>query len=622
MAIASDADVVQALRTSIRECTNRGLLHAGQWSSELLLSIPASKRNTKPLKNSNQSRSHSPHASGNAGHSAATTQTSTQPSQSSSSTRHPHAPALVPFDYGSDELNPQEEDLLATARICFETREYSRIPALVVNCVSPAARCMSVYSRFLLSENNAISDWHKSNATRNQPLEPINDAIQGLLQDVVNETDPFLLLLKAIFLSRLSRREEAIEAAILSIAGFPWNWTSWTILTSCIQDGEELTALLPLLPLPPTHPLVQMFQIRTLNELQSPTENEIALCDRLLGAENYPGSIWLMVQRAITLYHLHDFGQAEAQFDRIFALDPSRIDHIDILSNILYVTNNRLKLTRLANEFLAVDKNRPEVCCLVGNHYSLRGEHVKAIKYFRRATQLDRSYLSAWTLMGHEYVEIKNSHAAIEAYRRAVNINRKDYRAWYGLGQAYELLNMHEYALHYYQYATALRPYDVRLWQAQGMCYEEMGRLRDAVECLKRALIPADPHEITINLMLARIHRDLNEHAEAVAYHRRVVEVCQADLRPVQDYAKSSLEVAAYQLKIPNGDLSLAHDYLQRVASSNAEDVARAVEMLKLVELARMRELVEITDPSPTKIERSNSSPDAADFIIPPGPSR
>jgi len=54
-------------------------------------------------------------------------------------------------------------------------------------------------------------------------------------------------------------------------------------------------------------------------------------------------------------------------------------------------------------------------------------------------------------------------------------------------------------------------------------------RYREAIECLKRALIPADPHEITINLKLARLHRLLDEPAEAVAYHRKVVEVCQAD---------------------------------------------------------------------------------------------
>jgi anaphase-promoting complex subunit 8 len=184
-----------------------------------------------------------------------------------------------------------------------------------------------------------------------------------------------------------------------------------------------------------------------------------------------------------------------------------------------------------------------EVRETIGNHYSLRAEHEKAIRYFRRATQLDRTYLSAWTLMGHEYVEMKNSHAAIEAYRRAVDVNRKDYRAWYGLGQAYELLNMHQYALHYYQHATALRfvfalslddlslmvnicrPYDVRLWQAQGASYQEMGRLREAIECLKRALLGADANEIAISLKLARLHSDLDETADAVAYHRRVIDI-------------------------------------------------------------------------------------------------
>ncbi|KAF5377358.1 hypothetical protein D9757_007989 [Collybiopsis confluens] len=584
----SDTDIVQDLRNAVRECSNRGLLAATKWCwhlncfwrYQLPKDAPRHSLPQPPQKTAFdtfdifQRQSEAPHQ---------------DPSQPT--TRHPHAPPLAPFKYGPDHLDIQDEDALTSARICFEAKEYSRVPALVADCVGPAARFMSMYSRFLVSEHIANLEWHKYDDTRQQPFEPQNSVMQELLQEIINETDPWLLFLKAVFLSRLSRREEAIEGAILSIAGFPWNWSAWVLLTSCITDNEELTALLPLLPLPLSHPLVQMFQLNTLNGLHSTSDNEISICDRLLGREWFPGSLWLMTQRATTWYHLHDFASAEAQFDRILQLDPYRIDDIDVLSNILYVTNNRLKLTRLANDFLALDKDRPEVCCLVGNHYSLRAEHVKAIKYFRRATQLDRTYLSAWTLMGHEYVEIKNSHAAIDAYRRAVNVNRKDYRAWYGLGQAYELLNMHEYALHYYQYATALRPYDVRLWQAQGLCYEEMGRLHEAVECLKRALIPADPHEININLMLAKLHRDLSEHAEAAAYHRRVVEVCQADLRPVQDYAKSAIEVAAYQLKIPDGDLDLAQDYLQRVASSNAEDVVRAQEMLKTVNLTIQEKL-------------------------------
>src|SRR6267154_6480904 len=54
-------------------------------------------------------------------------------------------------------------------------------------------------------------------------------------------------------------------------------------------------------------------------------------------------------------------------------------------------------------------------------------------------------------------------------------------------------------------------------------------RLREAIECLKRALIGADPHETSINLKLAKLHHDLEEWAEASAYHRRVVEVCRAN---------------------------------------------------------------------------------------------
>ena len=54
-------------------------------------------------------------------------------------------------------------------------------------------------------------------------------------------TDRFIVYLrKALLLSRLSRREESIENALLSIAGFRWNWSAWTLLASCIADGEEV----------------------------------------------------------------------------------------------------------------------------------------------------------------------------------------------------------------------------------------------------------------------------------------------------------------------------------------------------------------------------------------------
>jgi anaphase-promoting complex subunit 8 len=56
--------------------------------------------------------------------------------------------------------------------------------------------------------------------------------------------------------------------------------------------------------------------------------------------------------------------------------------------------------------------------------------------------------------------------------------------------------------------------------------------------------------------------------------------------RPVQDYAKSSIYVAQHNMKIPNGDLELAREYLQRVASSNAEQVSTAAQLVAELKLA------------------------------------
>lgn len=151
--------------------------------------------------------------------------------------------------------------------------------------------------------------------------------------------------------------------------------------------------------------------------------------------------------------------------------------------------DHRPQLAFVAQVATATDKFRPETCCVVGNYYSLKSEHEKAVMYFRRALTLDRNFLSAWTLMGHEYIEMKNTHTAIESYRRAVDVNRKDYRAWYGLGQAYEVLDMSFYALFYYQRAAALRPYDPKMWQAVGSCYAKMGRVDQSIQALKRALV-------------------------------------------------------------------------------------------------------------------------------------
>lgn len=122
---------------------------------------------------------------------------------------------------------------------------------------------------------------------------------------------------------------------------------------------------------------------------------------------------------------------------------------------MLYVKEKPEELSSLAHEVYALNKFRPETCCVVGNYFSMKQDHETAIQYFERALRVNRKYLSAWTLMGHEYVEMKSTRLAAECYRIAVTIDPRDYRAWYGLGQTFELLSMPLFALHYYRYVAA-----------------------------------------------------------------------------------------------------------------------------------------------------------------------
>lgn len=57
---------------------------------------------------------------------------------------------------------------------------------------------------------------------------------------------------------------------------------------------------------------------------------------------------------------------------------------------------------------------------LLGNYYSLRADHQKAVMYFHRALKMNPQYLAAWTLLGHEFMEMKNTNGAIHSYRQAI----------------------------------------------------------------------------------------------------------------------------------------------------------------------------------------------------------
>ncbi|KAL2130569.1 hypothetical protein VTI74DRAFT_6237 [Chaetomium olivicolor] len=349
----------------------------------------------------------------------------------------------------------------------------------------------------------------------------------------------FLEYLYGMVLAKEKNDNLALEYLVQSVHMFPWNWGAWLEITNLVSTVEQLNKVARHLP---QNIMSFIFHANAaVNLYQQGSELAASLSDLLT---IFPTSSFLLTCKALLCYHSKDLFTAEQEFSHILALHPHRLDALDHYSNILYVLNSRPKLAFLAHLCSNIDKFRPESCVVIGNYYSLLSLHEKAVQYFRRALTLDRSCLSAWTLMGHEYVELKNTHAAIESYRRAVDVNRRDYRAWYGLGQTYEVLEMHAYALWYYKKAAGLRPWDSKMWQAVGSCLQKMGRDRDGIKALKRALLADSYYDTTaassfgsagtvdrtsqmdpeVLLQIANMYDNLKEVKEAKAY----MELCLA----------------------------------------------------------------------------------------------
>ncbi|KAK4219329.1 anaphase-promoting complex subunit 8 [Rhypophila decipiens] len=345
----------------------------------------------------------------------------------------------------------------------------------------------------------------------------------------------FLEYLYGMVLAKEKNEDAALGYLLESVHIFPWNWGCWLEITNLVARVEQLNKIIPRLP---QNIMTFIFYTNTAINLYQQGQS---LADSLNDLLNiFPTSSFLLTCKALLNYHSKDLIAAEQDFNHILALHPHRLDSLDHYSNILYVLNQRPKLAFLAHLCSSIDKFRPESCVVIGNYYSLLSLHEKAVQYFRRALTLDRSCLSAWTLMGHEYVELKNTHAAIESYRRAIDVNRRDYRAWYGLGQTYEVLEMHAYALWYYKKAAGLRPWDGKMWQAVGSCLQKMGRDKDGIKALKRALLADTYYDSTASsagtidrmaqmdpevlLQIASMYERLDNEEETKAY----MELCVA----------------------------------------------------------------------------------------------
>lgn len=370
------------------------------------------------------------------------------------------------------------------AKRYLSNREVARAYSSLKDAADSESIFIKYYARYLHGElvaEEAQQDLFLGSRSPNPYLLEILTALDNVLED------PHLLYLKACVLRRQNQIEEALKVLVNSVELYPFNWSAWLEIVSCTTSWTESQSLFSGAGKTEDFQLMlRFFNITCAKEYNRPGNDVID--DILVLRQIFPQFYFVKLQEALVA--MSDFEETRARqlFEELFKEDPTRLDEMDVYSNMLYINEERDKLAYIAQAAIKVDRYRAETCCIIANWYSLKGEHERAVSFYQRALTLNRDYLSAWTLMGHEYIELKNTHAAIESYRAAVDLSPRDFRAWYGLGQAYEVLGNCHYGLYYYQRALGLRPMDPRMWTAAGSCHEQLGQLDDAAMMYEQGL--------------------------------------------------------------------------------------------------------------------------------------
>ena len=539
----------------MRQCSERGLRCSSKWAAEQLVGL-------RPAKG------------GGAGGDPDSEMPSVSPPPPSSS---------MGMDSASEaeaEESEEEQDNIFLAKAYFDSNEFLRAAHVLRGARHHQGRFLRWYSLFLAGEKRKDERMleeggNGSAAVPTGKPRAINEQLTVLLSELdgeakANRLDGFGHYVYGLTLRELQRPQEASSAFLRAACLCPCFWSAWTELAASLPDLDALNALEL-----PNHWMVAFFRAHAALEAQQNVQ-AIAQYEELLAA--FPSSPYLQCQLAHAKYNLREFDEAQLGFEALLKRDPYRLDQVDTYSNILYVKESKRALSSLAHACVAIDKYRPETCCVIGNYYSLKAEHEKAVLYFRRALKLNRHFLSAWTLMGHEYVELKNTAAAVDAYRHAVDINPKDYRAWYGLGQTYEILTMYFYALFYYRKATALRPYDARMWCAMAGCYKLLNRKPDAIKCYQRAESNHDREGIAYT-ELARLFRDEGDMSQAAHYFRQMLK-----LRELQEISGPETQEALLFLANhckESGQLQEAQQYCSRLLDFGGHEKEEAKALLR-----------------------------------------
>ncbi|KAG0054496.1 anaphase-promoting complex component apc8 [Gryganskiella cystojenkinii] len=533
-------DIRAAMREAVKACTERGLYFAGRWAAEALTGLP--QNNGKRAKKEQD-------------------------------TTTPWTQVLFPSskmeseNVGDIEAE-EEQDNYLLAKTLFDLKEYYRAADVLKGQTNSKSQFLRLYSTYLVGEKREQQERgeifsHFDNAAKiNKELFRIEQELEDGYD--AGTLDAFCKYLYGVVLIKTRQVPKALTVLIESVHEYPYNWSAWLEIASCIPNEESAYSLLPQLPV---NYMTSYFLLHaTIDEPIRHVEYEKRWAE--LSAA-FPRSAYVQCEWARYLAHVPAPMESIEKFEELVQANPYRLDYMHVFSDSLFLAHKYDQLSHLARRCVQIDSFRPETCFVIGNYYSAKGEPEQSIMYFKRCLRFNRGFAQAWTLLGLEYMEVKNAYSAVEAFRRAVDLNIRDYRAWNGLGQAYEAQMMPHVACQHYRRAVAIRPQDAQLWVRVADMLVLMGDERAAITCYRRVLEIGNNQatEIRALKVLPGLYAKAGDIESAAEFYERSMPHLRETPYGSGDLANAIMFLARYERD--NGNIQKATEYATEALSAS-----------------------------------------------------
>eukprot|EP00049_Salpingoeca_infusionum_P009177 m.152402 g.152402 ORF g.152402 m.152402 type:complete len:378 (+) comp14260_c0_seq8:74-1207(+) len=274
----------------------------------------------------------------------------------------PSPEALPPLSFQA-QTPPKELATFLLARSFFDKREFQRCAHALKDMESDVCVFLKFYATFLGAERDATTSAMSTSTAdatpRNKQLLELRRALQARKEK--QGLDPYCSYLLGIVLRDLKLKTDAKAYLIESVRGAPLLWAAWHELASLCTGKRDVDQLFA--QDLPEHWVLKHFRAYISLELQ--LNKEALTIYRDLEA-TFPESTFILAQIGLAYNNMRDLERTQETFEALAVVDPYRLNHVDVYSNVLYVLDKTAELSHLAHHVCKVDAYRPESCCVVG----------------------------------------------------------------------------------------------------------------------------------------------------------------------------------------------------------------------------------------------------------------